>query len=82
MRRSGNARSLFFVSAKIVSRSDLILTAPRCVLEPLAAPFRLRRLAPPLDVPGVDVWSAWHPRFQHDPAHAWFRGLVDTIAKR
>ena len=76
-------RTHTFLSApQIVSRSDLILTAPRCVLEPLAVPFRLRLLAPPLAVPGFDVWSAWHPRFQHDPAHAWFRGLVDAAAKR
>lgn len=71
-----------FLSAPLlVSRTDLVLTAPARVLGPLAAPFGLRLLTPPLELRSFPVHQAWHPRFDHDPAHAWFRALVAEAAR-
>ena len=76
-------RTHTFVSAPaIVAVSDLILTGPTRVLGPLAAPFRLRLLPTPLELPRFAISQIWHPRVHHDPAHAWFRGLVAHAARR
>ena len=75
-------RTYGFLSAPaIVASSDLILTGPTRVLRPLAAPFRLKLLAPPLELPRFSIWQAWHPRVQHDPAHVWFRAVVADAAR-
>ena len=65
----------------IVASSDLIVTAPSRLLEPLAQPFRLRLLPPPIEVPGFPVFAAWHPRVHDDPAHAWFRGALVAASR-
>lgn len=73
----------FLSAPAIVAHSDLILTAPRRVLGPLARPFGLRLLDPPLALPALSVWQGWHPRVHDDPAHAWFRTVVaDSVARR
>jgi DNA-binding transcriptional LysR family regulator len=83
LRRRVALRTHTFQSAPlIVSRSDLVLTAPRRVLEPVARAFGLRLLPPPLPLRPFAVFQAWHPRVQNDPVHAWFRGLVATIAAK
>jgi len=64
----------------IVAQTDLGLTGPRRVLVPMAARYGLRLLEPPLELRSFAVHAAWHPRVQHDPAHAWFRGLVKRAA--
>ncbi|MCB9689436.1 MAG: LysR family transcriptional regulator [Alphaproteobacteria bacterium] len=53
--------------------SDLVLTAPRRLLEALAAhlPLVVRDL--PLEVPPLRVHALWHARWEADPAHRWFR---------
>jgi DNA-binding transcriptional LysR family regulator len=72
----------FLSAPAIVASSDLILTAPRRVLEPLAKPFALRLLPPPVDVAGFPLFAAWHPRIHDDPAHAWFRAALSTASRR
>ena len=75
-------RTYSFLSAPaIVAGSDLILTAPKRVLLPIAERFGLRLLAPPLDLPGFSIWQAWHPRVHADPAHAWLRAQVGKAAR-
>ncbi len=75
-------RTHTFLSAPaIVASSDLVLTAPSRLLEPLAPRFRLRLLPTPVPVPRFQIFQAWHPRVQHDPIHAWFRGVVAAAAK-
>jgi len=71
----------FAPAPAIVAGSDLVLTAPRRLLEPLAAPFGLRLLPPPVELASFAVFAAWHPRVHDDPAHAWFRAQV-TAASR
>jgi DNA-binding transcriptional LysR family regulator len=33
----------------------------------------------PLQLPGLEVGLAWHPRHDADPAHAWLRGVVREL---
>jgi DNA-binding transcriptional LysR family regulator len=42
----------------------------------------LRLLPPPLAVPDISLFVAWHPRVDDDPAHAWFRGMLVRASKR
>jgi DNA-binding transcriptional LysR family regulator len=72
----------FLSAPAIVASSDLVVTAPSRVLEPLAKAFRLRLLPVPVDVPGFPVYAAWHPRVHGDPAHAWFRAAIAAVSKR
>jgi DNA-binding transcriptional LysR family regulator len=72
----------FLSAPAIVASSDLVLTAPSRVLEPVARPFRLRLLPPPLAVPDISLFVAWHPRVDDDPAHAWFRGMLVRASQR
>jgi DNA-binding transcriptional LysR family regulator len=74
-------RTHTFLSAPlIVAQTDLVLTGPRRVLVPMAAALGLRLLPPPVALRTFAVHMAWHPRVQHDPAHAWLRGLVKRAA--
>jgi DNA-binding transcriptional LysR family regulator len=82
LRRRVAVRTHTFQSAPlIVARSDLVLTAPRRVLEPVAKLFDLRLLQPPIELPPFAVYQAWHPRVQNDPVHAWFRAIVASASR-
>src|SRR5262249_8172415 len=82
LRRRVAVRTHTFQSAPlVVGRSDLILTAPRRVLVPVAKAFDLWLLPPPLELRSFGVYQAWHPRVQNDPVHAWFRAIVATAAR-
>ena len=72
----------FLSATAIIASSDLILTAPRRMLEPLAKPFALRLLPPPVELAGFPLLAAWHPRVHDDPAHAWFRAKLAAASKR
>jgi DNA-binding transcriptional LysR family regulator len=71
----------FGSAASIIAGSDLVLTAPCRILEPIAAAFGLRLLPPPLAIPGFSLFVAWHPRADADPAHAWFRTAIIRASK-
>ncbi len=82
LRRRVAVRTHTFQSAPlVVARSDLVLTAPRRVLVPVAKAFGLRLLPPPLELGSFGVFQAWHPRVQNDPVHAWFRKIVAAAAR-
>ena len=57
----------------------------RMVPERLArAEARSRRLSifpVPISLPPMPVVMVWHERRQFDPAHAWFRELIETVAR-
>jgi DNA-binding transcriptional LysR family regulator len=72
----------FLSAPAIVASSDLIVTAPCRLLEPLAKPFALRLLPPPVDVTGFALFAAWHPRVHDDPGHAWFRAALVAASRR
>jgi DNA-binding transcriptional LysR family regulator len=82
LRRRVAVRTHTFQSAPlVVARSDLVLTAPRRLLAPVAKAFGLRLLPPPIELRSFGVFQAWHPRVQNDPMHAWFRGIVAAAAR-
>lgn len=57
----------------LVAESFVRAVGPTMGVKPIQAPFPLGK---------VIVAQAWHPRFDHDPAHAWLRRTVKDIASR
>jgi DNA-binding transcriptional LysR family regulator len=65
-----------FASAIAAIRAtDLALVAPGS-LATHAAEFGLRELRVALELPKHRITMVWHPRFDAEPAHRWFRDLV------
>jgi DNA-binding transcriptional LysR family regulator len=71
----------FLVVSPLVAGADLGVTLPRRIVDLLARRWELAVLDLPFDMPGFDLSQAWHERFRHDPAHAWFRQLVASVAR-
>ena len=69
------------VAPVLVSKSDLISTGPERLARRLATVYPLRLLPPPLPLPHFTFSIAWHPRFESDPAHVWFRQIVARILR-
>ena len=68
----------FLVLLEILQSDDLIALVPRRLMA--GRPHSLRLFRPPVEVEGFDVVIAWHPRSQHDPAHAWFRDTLVQVS--
>ncbi len=60
----------------LVRRTDLVATVPRGLLSAPVNLDGLVALAPPPELPRVVHAQWWHPRFDADPAHQWFREQV------
>ncbi len=58
---------------------ELIATVPRELAEVFAALGLVRLMAVPVAVPPIELKQHWHPRFHHDPAIAWLRGLIAEL---
>jgi DNA-binding transcriptional LysR family regulator len=56
----------------MVAASDLIATLPKAITD-RAARHEIEVRDVPLALPSSDAYLWWHPRFQHDPGHAWWR---------
>ncbi len=66
----------FLLAPHIVLGSDLLLTAPRSLLELYAAPFGLAIHPPPVELATFQVRIRWHERTDGDPAQRWLRQAV------
>jgi DNA-binding transcriptional LysR family regulator len=71
------ARVPYFVAAPaLVASTDLVLTAPRAAVEPLAKSLDLRLLEPPISLPSTRIALFFHSRLEAVPAHRWLRAAV------
>ncbi len=71
----------FLAAPLIVSRSDLVLTAPRSLAEGLARLVPLRLLEAPLPLPHFKTHLLWHERSDLDPAHRWLRQVIAEVSR-
>lgn len=71
----------FLVAPLLLSKSDLVLTAPTRVVAWFAEFAGLHVFEPPLRVPGFTVQQAWLARDHADPTHRWFRSLVKDSSR-
>jgi len=56
--------------------TDLIATVPTPAADHFIATEPLRKMTPPMPIPGPPMILLWHARYQSDPAHTWFREAV------
>jgi DNA-binding transcriptional LysR family regulator len=56
----------------MVAASDLIATLPKAITD-RATRHEVEVREVPLVLPSSDAYLWWHPRFQHDPGHIWWR---------
>jgi DNA-binding transcriptional LysR family regulator len=72
----------FVIAPPIIARSDMVLTAPRRLIERFAQVYPLQVLDPPVELPPFSVFQLWHERFDGDPAHQWLRDTAARAARR
>ena len=72
----------FMVAPLLVARTDLVLTAPRRLVETFASMVDLHVFEAPVRIPPFTIQQAWLARHHADPAHRWFRALVKESAAR
>jgi DNA-binding transcriptional LysR family regulator len=71
----------FLVAPFLVSGSDLVLTAPKRIVEIFAPLADLHVFEPPIHIPGFTVQQAWLAKHHADPVHRWFRALVKKTSE-
>jgi DNA-binding transcriptional LysR family regulator len=72
----------FFLPAMFaVAETDLILTVPSRLAKITAPRAGLRVVEPPREIKAFPYFMAWHPRLTPEPAHAWFRDQLRTVAR-
>jgi len=72
--------SNFATAAALVAETDLVTAMPRACAQVMAArhPLAIRKL--PLEVAPFSFSLAWNEQVSRDPAHRWFRGIVERAA--
>ncbi|NRB37222.1 MAG: LysR family transcriptional regulator [Pseudomonadales bacterium] len=70
----------FFANAPLlVSTSDLICTLPRQFANYYAKNLPIKQHALPLKNHTHTFFIVWQKRFDNDPAHKWFRGILKEV---
>ena len=72
----------FSAAGMFVTSSDMIATVPASMAERGMRRFDHKVVHVPLELANAEAYMWWHPRFHHDPAHAWWRTkLMDAFAE-
>jgi DNA-binding transcriptional LysR family regulator len=69
----------FLLTLGIVTRSDLIATLPRRLLQPFEQAVEI--FEAPFGPPLIDYSAAWHARMQYDAGHRWLRETLIATFK-
>ncbi len=71
-----------FLSLLMVLReTDMVCTVPARVGVAAGRLLGLRTYEPPFVLPSLNVKMFWHERLHRDPAHRWFRALMEQLFK-
>jgi len=62
----------------VAGASDLIATVPKRMAQKLAPTFGLQLLPFPVSVPRVVIYLIWPTVLARDPAHKWFKDLLEA----
>lgn len=71
----------FQLTLDAVSRSDMVAIVPAYLVNMHRDRFKVRMLAPPLEIPVIEEHVFWHPRNDPDPGHRWFRDVLRLVAE-
>ena len=71
----------FVAGAFVASRTDAICTIPAKLGLHLFEDFRLSEMAPPIELPRIEISQIWHERVDRDAGHRWLRSMIVSISK-
>ena len=66
----------FVALGHILTTTDLIATVPERYAQECLAPFDLKYVEHPLDLPEMDINIFWHAKYHQDPANQWLRSQI------
>lgn len=72
----------FLAATRMLEATDLVLTMPTRIADPVLASLNLPRLKAPKEIPQIRYSMVWHPRFDSDLLHVWLRETVREIFRR
>lgn len=82
-RRVAVQASTFLLLPWLLEGTTRIATIPASMAEDLSRVHPLRRLVPPLPVPGFTMCQGWHEIHRNDAGHRWLRdALVEAATRR
>jgi LysR family transcriptional regulator, nod-box dependent transcriptional activator len=70
----------FHALPSLIVGTNRIATVQTRLATKLAASHPVRVVGLPVLIPPLDEAMLWHPRFDRDPAHQWFRTLLKRVA--
>ena len=68
-------------ASSLAERQDLIATVPSKMARLQQDNSRVSIIAPPFEIPPIELTMAWSPLLQHNPAHKWMRELITETAR-
>ena len=72
----------FFSAAfQTLVRTDMLMVLPEHIARNMQAWFDITYKPLPIPKPEHSYWLLWHPRYESDPAHRWFREQVLTVMR-
>ncbi|WP_323751236.1 LysR family transcriptional regulator [Marinobacter sp.] len=69
----------YYAACRVVEASDLLLTMPETYAKIIAERAEIEVLAPPAEMPSLDVHLYWHKAYEREPALVWFRKLLRDL---
>jgi LysR family transcriptional regulator, nod-box dependent transcriptional activator len=69
----------FLAAIRMLETTDLVLTMPARIAQPMLDLLDLPRLKAPKEIPPIRYSMVWHPRFDTDLLHVWLRETVRQI---
>ena len=70
----------FHALPALVVGTERVATIQSRLAAMLASAYPIRTIELPIELPVLEEVLLWHPRFDRDPGHAWFRGIVRHAA--
>lgn len=69
----------YYAACRVVEASNLLLTMPETYAKIIAERAEVQVMAPPADMPSIDVHLYWHKAYEREPALMWFRELLRDL---
>lgn len=71
--------SSFTGLAWVLAKSDLLLTAPKILLNKYEEYFPLNVVNCPVDIDPISIQMVWHQQSHQDPLKSWFRQKLKSV---
>jgi DNA-binding transcriptional LysR family regulator len=66
---------------QLAEMRDLVITLPTRAAVLVRDHPGVTILAPPFEIPEIELQMAWSPLLHHNPAHRWLRGLITEVTR-